>query len=110
MPALNRLTNTELLSFVHAGFNALTTTDLEREVAERLQAFVDAENDLAPLLKDLEDKDLEPADLVALLDEFSCTDLKTLREKLERADKWYAIAEEAGDLFQRLQDLTKTTL
>jgi hypothetical protein len=50
------------------------------------------------------------AQLFAVLEEFNANDLKTLRQKLERADKWYGIAEEAGDLFQRLTDLTNTTL
>ena len=40
-----------------------------------------------------------------VLTEFNCDTPATLREKLERADKFYDIASDADDIFTRLADL-----
>jgi hypothetical protein len=110
---LRTFTDDELVRHAHNSLDPLTSTELEQELVRRLDTAAAEVARLQGAVAALDSVTLEPADVPPLLklrDEFSAADLKTLREKLERADKWYAIAEEAGDLFQRLQDLTNTTL
>lgn len=110
---ISRLTDAELLQHLWANRDPITTTELETEVANRLQAAIDREAEVAPVVDFLDEQNIEAhelAGMLKLLEEFNAADIKSLRQKLERADKWYGIAVEAGDLFQRLQDLTQTTL
>ena len=48
--------------------------------------------------------------IVRVLEEFNTTDERALRKKLERAEKFYHIANDAGDVISRLNDLINTTL
>jgi len=48
--------------------------------------------------------------IVGVLEELNATDEKTLRQKLERANKFYSIASDTGDVISRLNDLINTTL
>jgi hypothetical protein len=110
---LNRLTDDELLRYAHTVFDPRTGTALEAELLQRPDAATEALRALEPVTKAVDKSEFELDDLAqlfAVLEEFSAGDIKTLRQKLERADKGYGIAEEAGDLFQRLTDLTNTTL
>jgi hypothetical protein len=110
MTALSCLTDDELLRYAHTVFDPITSTELEGELLRRLAQQID---DLASVTEAIGKSDFaldEMRELFAVLEEFNANNLKTLRQKLERADKWYGIAEEAGDLFQRLTDLTNTTL
>lgn len=109
---LERLTTTELIQHAWQQLDSLTSTDLERELINRLEAQQTEIDELRTLAADSEALD-DPAEfskIVALLTEFNAPDAKTLRQKLERADKFYEIAEEAGDVFQRLTTLAEATL
>lgn len=109
---LRNLTDEELLRHAEAQFDPLTGTELDGELRRRTATLLDEADQLVPVRKWLDDRDMQPAelmDLLHLMNEFHADTAKTLRAKLEHADRWYDIAEEAGDLFQRLQDLTTTT-
>jgi hypothetical protein len=113
MTALSGLTDAELLRHAWAQRDPITSTELEGELLRRLAGAAQQIDDLASVTEAIEKSDFaldEMRELFAVLEECNANDLKTLRQKLERADKWYGIAEEAGDLFQRLTDLTNTTL
>ena len=107
---LSRLSDAELVRYAEAVRDPLTTTDLEIELCQRLAQA----DDLAPL-RDLADAlGLEtPDDFQALKEvmaDFGIDSPATLRAKLERADKFYDIASDAGDVISRLNDLINTTL
>ena len=106
---LARLTDSELLRHAHNITDALTTTDLEVELIARQVAQADELNDYHGLQDMLEAQEVEEEDLRALcivLVKFNATTPSAL---LERADKFYDIATEAGDLFARLASLTQLT-
>jgi len=48
--------------------------------------------------------------IAELLDDHNATGLKVLRQKLERADKFYDIANDAGDVITRINTLITETL
>jgi hypothetical protein len=113
MALLSSLTDDELLRHAHAQFDPITGTDLEQELLKRFAALVDELDGLDPITSAMAEVNLEAPDLkeiFAVLDEFSCTDLKSLRQKLKRADDFYVLADEAGDLFSRLTALQQATL
>ena len=93
---LPSLSDAELVRHAEAVRDPLTTTDLEIELCSRLvrTGELEALRDLADAL-DLETPDDSPADL---------------RSKLERSDKFYDIASDAGDVISRLNDLINATL
>lgn len=110
---LTALTDAELACHAWAQRDPLTSTELEDELLRRFEAATQLVAELDPVTEAVDKSGFEigdMAELFAVLSEFNVDDIKTLRQKLERADKWYGIAEEAGDLFQRLTDLTNTTL
>lgn len=110
---LTALTDDELLRHAWAQHDPLTGTELEAELLRRFEVITHTLVDLDPVTEAVDKSSFELEDmrlLFEVLEEFHVDDIKTLRQKLERADKWYGIAEEAGDLFQRLTDLTNTTL
>lgn len=110
---LTALTDAELARHAWAQRDPLTSTELEDELLRRFESVINTLGELDPVTEAVDKSDFEIEDmgpLFAVLSEFNVDDIKTLRQKLERADKWYGIAEEAGDLFQRLTDLTNTTL
>lgn len=109
---LARLTDPELLRHAHNSADNLTT-DLETELQARLVAQTEELDDYHGLQDMLEAQEVEEEDLRALcivLVKFNATTPGTLREKLERADKFYEIASEAGDIFARLSSLTAQTV
>lgn len=113
MTVLAALTDDELLHHAHASFDPLTGTGLEQELLKRFAALVDELDGLEPITSAIEKSDLDTSEvreLFQVLEEFSCTDLKSLRQKLKRADDFYSLAEEAGDLFSRLTALQQATL
>lgn len=111
--ALSHLTDDELLRHVDNERDALTTTDAEIELAGRFADLV--EN--PPLPADIQDA-LDSAgieaehlpEILKTLEEFYATDAKTVREKLKRANDFYDIANDAGDVIDRLNTLVSTTL
>jgi len=113
MAHLTSLTNEELLAHGYTQFNTITGTDLEAELLRRFGHLIDEVEELDNVVEVLDRHNLASAELTTmfeLLDEFSVTDPKSLRQKLERADQWYELADEAGDLFSRLVGLQKSTL
>jgi len=107
--ALSRLTDRELLLHADNHRDPLTSTDVEIELANRFANLVElTEIDDAITEHGLERGDLRP--LLELLNDFNATDLKALRQKLERADKFYDIANDAGDVIARLNTLVTETL
>lgn len=109
---LAMLTDDELLVHAEQTMDALTTSDLERELIKRLQARTEEGADNTSLVDALDEAGIEDEDLpkiVKVLDEFCVTDASHLRQKLERADKFYNIAQDAGDVIDRMADLVKAT-
>jgi hypothetical protein len=92
MTALSCLTDAELLRHAWAQRDPITSTELEGELLRRLAQQID---DLASVTEAIGKSDFaldDLAQLFAVLEEFNANNLKTLRQKLERADKWYGIA------------------
>lgn len=101
-----------LVQALYTELDPLTSTDAERELLARLERLLEHRQVVA-LVEEYEINHDEIADLaatVALLEEFHATEPGTLRAKLERADKFYDIANDAGDVFTRLSDLVDNTL
>lgn len=110
---LSHLTDEELLRHVENERDALTTTDAEIELVGRFAALSDAPPLPADIQEALDSAGIEPMflpELIKALDDFSATDTKTLREKLQRANDFYDIANDAGDVIARLSTLVSTTL
>ena len=104
------LSDAELVRHAEAVRDPLTTTDLEIELCNRLAGTDDLE-----ALRDLaESLGLEtPDDFQALKEvmaDFGIDNPAALRSKLERSDKFYDIASDAGDVISRLNDLINATL
>ena len=107
--SLSRLSDRELLLHADNARDPLTTTDIEIELANRLAHLVgltEIEDALTNVGIDVADV---PA-IVELLNDHNATDIKVLREKLERADAFYDIANDAGDVISRLNTLVSETL
>ena len=110
---LNHLTNEEFLRHAQSAHDSLTTTDVEIEFMQRFAALLDDEIANAPLMQALDDAGIDISELkeiVATLEEFHVSTPDELRTKLERAHKFYDIANDSGDVFSRLNDLVNTTL
>lgn len=102
-----------LVAALRAEFDPLFNTELEVFLLDKLEAMLDEKRDDAPLDEALDDTFIEHKELpeiIKVLSEFNAADLGVLRAKLERADKFYDIANEAGDVVSRLNDLINTTL
>ncbi len=111
---LTSLSDAELVRHAEAVRDPLTTTDLEIELCNRSAGWADA-LDALDALRDLADAlGLEtPDDFQALkevLANFHIDSPADLRSKLERSDKFYDIASDAGDVISRLNDLINSTL
>lgn len=107
---LPMLSDDELLAHYASTVDDLTTTAMERELYARFSARLEQEDDPAQMaLVDAgwHESPVELAAMFKTLDEYSIgpEDLNLLREKLERSNKFYEIAADAGDIFQRLQAL-----
>lgn len=114
-----------LIAALRAEIDPLTSTSIEIELLNRFEKVLQ-HSSIIDLVEEHEINDSEIAALgealaigvgianlsatVALLDEFSATEPGTLRDKLERADKFYNIAGDAGDVIARLNDLINSTL
>lgn len=107
---LPSLSDVELVRHAEAVRDPLTTTDLEIELCNRLADALDLEalRDLADAL-DLETPD-DFQELKEVMADFQIDSPADLRSKLERSDKFYDIASDAGDVISRLNDLINSTL
>lgn len=114
-----------LVQALYTELDPLTSTDAERELLARLERLLEHRQVVALVEEyEINHDEIEAlgkalgagvgiADLTAtvtLLEEFHATEPNTLRAKLERADKFYDIANDAGDVFTRLSDLVDNTL
>ena len=107
--ALSRLTDRELLLHADNARDPLTTTEIEIELATRFAHLVG----LAEIEDAVTNFDIDVADIPAIaeaLNDHNATELKVLRQKLERADKFYDIAQDAGDVIARLNTLATETI
>jgi hypothetical protein len=107
------LTDAEFLRVAEDAQDPLTATDVQTELLERFErALTDLETlrDIEANCEELGIDVKEMLELLGVADEFHCTDFDSLRAKLQRADKFYDIAEEAGDAFKQLAELAATTL
>ena len=107
--ALSRLTDRELLLHADNARDLFTTTDIEIELATRFARLVG----LAEIEDAVTNFDIDVADIPAIaeaLNDHNATELKVLRQKLERADKFYDIANDAGDVITRINTLITETL
>ena len=122
---LPSLSDAELVTHADATLDAMTSTELERELIKRLEARVSAVT--LPLIQIAEEFDIDPealrdlceahpgdmADCTALLAKLSDYDIHTadqLEEQIERSRKFYDIANDAGDALARLAALAAETL
>lgn len=98
-----------LISAIEAEADPMTQTDAERELIRRLDGWIKYE----PLIEALEETGLDADDvlkIVEALHDHYCDTPSDLRAKLERADKFYDIANDAGDVISRLNALVTETL
>lgn len=106
---LSRLTHRELVLHADNARDPLTSTDIEIELANRFADLIELiELDDALENYELGRDSLRP--LLELLNDHNATDLAVLRQKLERADKFYDIAQDAGDVVSRINTLITETL
>lgn len=135
---LNILSNEEFLRHAHNQIDDLTSTDVEREALRRLEAIdldllhVIQQNeltrtDLADIVEAFEELDLRNTikllkhisescidtgaliELIKLMDASAITEPNELKEELELAKKFRAIANDVGDAFTRLTTLVTET-
>lgn len=102
-----------LVAALLSELDPMTSTAAEQELLSRLEGLLDQKREVKPLDDALATSEVLPEEIPAVLStmsEFSCYDAGDLRAKLERADKFYSIAQEAGDAFSRLNDLVNNTL
>lgn len=114
-----------LLAAARAELDPLTCTALELDLLERFERLLEHKQ----VIDLVEEHEINTDELDALgqalgagvgigeltaivgvLEEFNATDKATLRQKLERADKFYDIANDTGDVIARLNDLINNTL
>jgi hypothetical protein len=115
------------INALRADFDPLVNSPLEAFLIDWIESLVDDGIDYAPLIAAADNAGYEPKDIealtdaligdvpatVALLEALTEAGIDTpaaLTAKLERADKFYDIAQDAGDVFTRLTQLVETTL
>lgn len=116
-PLMTAMSDAQLVAAMHAEFDPLFATDKEAQLLARLESMLphadlialneEAEIDTDDLKSVLEHSLDFPtiAQILDVLAEYSIETPGALREKLERANKFYDIASDAGDVIYRLSDL-----
>lgn len=97
---LPALTDEELVRFAEQSIDPLTTSDLERELIARF----DKRLGYADLDKVLYDNDMPlgtAVELLRALSEHGVDSVNVLQQKLKRAEAFYAVAQDAGDVVER---------
>ena len=107
--SLSRLSDRELLLHADNNRDPLTATDIEIELANRFAHLVEL-SEIEDAVKNVGIDVTDVPAIVELLNDHNATDLKVLREKLSRADAFYDIANDAGDVIARLNTLVTETL
>ena len=114
-----------LLASARTEQDPLTSTPLELELIDRLEALLDEQRDTQPIADLIEEHEVstddikavieshpaglkEQAALLSLLNDQDIHEPDQLKELIELADKFRALANDAGDLFTRLNDLVTT--
>ena len=122
---LPSLSDAELVTHADATLDAMTSTELERELIKRLEARVSA--DTLPVIQIAEEFDIDPEALRAVLEahpgdlndykallaklnDYDIHTLADLEHQIERSRKFYDIASDAGDALARLAALAAETL
>lgn len=103
------LTDEEFLRVVH---NEPAIDDVDVEVRARYERLISDLDTLRDIESNCEELgiDIESVcELLGIASKHHCTSASELREKLERSDKFYDLADEAGDTFKKLADLAATT-
>ena len=124
---LRLLSNEELIRKAHTEIDNLTSTPLEIELIRRLEELTEWQPVLDVIqthydsVKDCADFDdvltnldtltrIAPMpELLGAFEDHNVDDIKVLREKLQRADKFYDLAQEAGEAFTMLATLASAT-
>lgn len=105
---LSHLNNAELLRHLEATMDSMTETIVEIELKQRLERANQTVEDLGGY--DSAERIIDGKEMLAILDEEGISNGSELIEKLRTHSKFYALADEAGDLFQRLTDLQRETI
>lgn len=117
------LSDAELCVHVDATVDAMTTTDVERELLKRLEARVALDDAMINVADEFDGTaedvraiyDAHPADLkesaeiLAKLNDYDIHTVAQLEEQIERSRKFYDIANDAGDALARLAALAAET-
>lgn len=105
----SHLTDDEFLRVVQT---EPTIDDVDVEVRARYGRLLSDLDTLRDIESNCEELGIDVSSVCELLgvaDKHHCASPSELREKLERADKFYDLADEAGDTFKKLADLAATT-
>jgi hypothetical protein len=109
---------------LHSELDPLTSTAAEVELLTRFEALLDQEdpgfrevvddyeidcNDLKAVCESHPSSLKEMAELLQVLNDDDIHTPDQLRAKLQRADQFFDIATDAGDVLSRLADLAKNT-
>ena len=103
----------QAVAALRAEHDPMTSTAIEDELLERFERLVAERKAAEPLEDAIENSEIVADDVPEMLKvaaEFYCATPADLRAKLERADKFYHIAEDTGDVISRLNDLVNSTL
>lgn len=113
------LTDAEFLRVARDAQDPLTSTEIQDELLIRFEKIVEDGNEFEQIKTRLADTgtyiDTEAGidgliELLHVANEHYCGEAVVLKTKLQRADDFYDIVAEAGDLFKRLADLAATTV
>ena len=122
---MKSMADDHLVMSAHAETDPLTSTALELELLGRFEALLDQVNETKPVADLIEEYEVgtddikavieshpaglkEQAALLSLLNDQDIHEPDQLKELIELADKFRALANDAGDLFTRLNDLVTT--
>lgn len=114
-----------LVASARAELDPLTSTSLELELLDRLETLLDEQEENKPIAELLDEYEVSTDDmkavieshpaslkdqaaLLSLLNDQDIHEPDQLKELLEFAAKFRALASDAGDLFTRLNDLVST--
>lgn len=114
-----------LVASAHAEIDPLTSTPLELELLDRLEALIDEQSANQPIANLLDEYEASTDDMMAvieshpaslkdqaallsLLNDQDIHEPDQLKELLDFAAKFRALASDAGDFFTRLNDLVST--
>lgn len=113
------LSDAEFLRVALDAQDPLTSTEVQDELLNRFERMVEAGNEFEQIKARLAETgtyiDTEEGikglvEFLHVANEHNCDDAEILKTKLKRADDFYDIADEAGDLIQRLAALAATTV